>query len=318
MTAVQPLDARRARHADWAAAVAAVCFGASVVATRFVVAETQPVSLAFLRYFIGVVCLLPVALGVIRRTSVARRDRFAIAALGAMFFGIFPWTFSAALTHAPSSRVAIILATMPLVTLLVSRLRGYDHITAPKLVGQLLAFGGLWLALHPPGRTAIAAPDAWKGDLLAGLTALIGASFNVFSRPYLQRYPSLLVTALAMIAGVLFLAPLAALQGVFSHLPTFTPLGWAALVFLGTLGGAFSFGLWNWALERSTPSRVAVFITLNPITAVLLGALLLHEPITSRFVVGLAAILGGIVLASWRPRSTGPATTAAATASATD
>lgn len=58
MTDAHPHDARRARHADWAAAVAAVCFGASVVATRFVVAETQPVSLAFLRYCIGIVCLL--------------------------------------------------------------------------------------------------------------------------------------------------------------------------------------------------------------------------------------------------------------------
>lgn len=246
----------------------------------------------------------------IRRTSVPPRDLVAIALLGALFFGVFPWTFSAALTHTPSSRVAIILATMPLVTLLVSRLRGYDQITAPKIAGQLLAFAGLWLALHPAGAVVAAAPDAWKGDMLAGLTALIGASFNVFSRPYLKRYPSLLVTALAMVAGVLFLAPLAAMQGVFTHVPTFTPLGWAALLFLGTLGGAFSFGLWNWALERSTPSRVAVFITLNPITAVLLGALLLHEAITTRFVIGLAAVLGGILLASWRP----PVATATATA----
>lgn len=291
------------RHADLAAALAAVCFGASVVATRFVVGETQPLSLAFLRYCIGAACLLPVASGVLRRTVVARRDLLAIAVMGAIFFGLFPWTFSAALTHSPSSRVAIILATMPLVTLLVSRLRGYDTITLPKLAGQLLAFGGLWIALHPSGVATPAAPDAWKGDALAGLTALIGACFNVFSRPYLKRYPSLLVTALAMVAGVLFLAPLAAVQGVFSHAPHFTPAGWAALVFLGTLGGAFSFGLWNWALERSTPSRVAVFITLNPITAVMLGTLVLREPVTSRFVVGLAAVLAGILVASRRPRA---------------
>lgn len=288
------------RRADIAAATAAVCFGASVVATRFVVAQTQPLSLAFLRYCIGAACLLPIA-RTAARANITRADLLAIAALGALFFGVFPYTFSAALTHIPSSRTAIILATMPLVTMVVSRLRGYDQITLPKVSGQLLAFGGLWFALHSSNASATMAPDAWKGDLLAGATALIGAFFNVFSRPYLKRYPSLLVTSLAMIAGVLFLAPLAATQGVFSHVPAFTATGWMALLFLGTLGGAFSFGLWNWALERSTPSRVAVFITLNPITAVLLGSLLLQEPITSRFVIGFGAVLAGILLASWRP-----------------
>src|SRR5262245_26509610 len=122
-----------------AAIIATICFGTSVVATRFAVTQTQPVSLAFMRYTIGSACLLPVLYRVARRLP-PRGDLLAIALLGVMFFGVFPWSFSASLTHSPSSRVAVELATMPLLTLLISRLRGYDHITAPKLIGQLLAF----------------------------------------------------------------------------------------------------------------------------------------------------------------------------------
>jgi drug/metabolite transporter (DMT)-like permease len=70
------------------------------------------------------------------------------------------------------------------------------------------------------------------------------------------------------------------------------------VLFLGTLGGAVGFGLWTWALQRSTPSRVAVFLALNPITAIALGALLLGEPVTIRLLLGLAAVLAGIQLAS--------------------
>ena len=139
---------------------------------------------------------------------------------------------------------------------------------------------------------------------------LCGAIYNVFSRPYLKRYAPRQVTAWSMLAGTAVLAPLAASHGLFTTFPSFTPGGWLALAFLGTFGGAIGFSLWIWALERSTPSRVAVFIALNPVTATFLGSLLLHEPISARFLAGLACVLGGILLANWqRQRSIQPAQT---------
>ena len=229
-----------------------------------------------------------------------RCDLWAILALGAMFFGVFPWSFSAALSFIPSSRVAVELATMPLLTLLVSRMRGYDALTARALLGQLLAFVGLSFALRAPAAPGQSSADTWKGDVLIAVTAICGACYNVFSRPYLKRYAPMPVTALSMIAGVTFLAPIALANGVITTARAITPPVWLAIAFLGVVGGATGFFLWIWALERSTPSRVAVFFPLNPITALALGALLLHEHITGVFVFGLACVLAGIVLANWR------------------
>ena len=72
------------------------------------------------------------------------------------------------------------------------------------------------------------------------------------------------------------------------------------------LGGSvlhWHFWSWGWIfpvgsglLERTTPSRVAIFLSLNPLTAMLLGAALLNEPITPGFVIGLLAVLIGIVM----------------------
>ncbi|MGV3709307.1 MAG: DMT family transporter [Gemmatimonas sp.] len=284
-----------------AAAVASMCFGASVVATRFAVAETTPIMLAFLRYLIGSVVLLPVMWKVVR-AGMPTRDRIAIAALGMIFFGVFPWTFSASLTYSPSSRVAVVLATLPLVTLIVSRLRGYDRITPNKLIGQLLAFAGLIFALRPANAAAVdTSSNVWIGDLLAFTTTLCGAFYNVFSRPYLKQYPPIQVTTLSMYGGLLFLAVVAAFSGAFASAPTFSTTGWFALVFLGTMGGAFGFGMWIWALQRSTPSRVAVFIALNPMTAIALGVLLLNEPVTTSFLIGFALVVAGIVIANRGP-----------------
>ena len=285
-----------------AAVIATICFGTSVVATRFAVTQTQPVSLAFMRYTIGSLCLLPVLYRIAKRLP-PREDLLAVALLGVMFFGVFPWSFSAALTHSPSSRVAVELATMPLLTLIISRLRGYDRITAPKLTGQLLAFAGLVIALRPAAGGTSVGGSVWMGDLLTGVTALCGAAYNVFSRPYLKRYSPIEVTAMAMVAGTLFLAPIAAVNGFFTQRPAFTPAGWTAVLFLGTLGGAFGFALWSWALQRSTPSRVAVFIAINPLTAITLGVLLLNEPVTVQFLIGFVVVVAGIMLANWRPAS---------------
>lgn len=295
-------EQRAARSAAMAATVACICFGASVVATRFVVAQTAPVVLAFLRYVIATLCML----ALLRRSAfmpMVARDRWQVALLGVLFFGVFPWSFSASLTHLPAATVALVVATNPLVTLALSAVRGTERLSARALAGQLLALGGIILALPPIPQSNGAPLDAgmWIGYAEVATTVLCGAVYNVWSRPLLLKYPSAVVTGHAMMAGTLALAPLAIAQGLLVHTRTITPSGWGAVLFLGTLGGAVGFGLWGFALRRSTPSRVAVFLALNPITAIALGVLLLGEPLTMRLVLALLAVLGGIQLATRRP-----------------
>jgi drug/metabolite transporter (DMT)-like permease len=226
------------------------------------------------------------------------RDRGEVALLGVLFFGIFPWSFSASLTHLPATHVALVVATNPLVTLALSVLRGMERPSPQSIAGQLLAFAGLAIALPTLGGSSAMRADAWIGYLEVSITVLCGSVYNVWSRPLLMRYPSLAITGQAMAAGALSLAPLALLQGLTEHTQSISPTGWLAVLFLGTLGGAVGFGLWSFALRRSTPSKVAVFLALNPVTAIGLGVLLLHEPLTVRLLVGLVAVIAGIQLAT--------------------
>jgi drug/metabolite transporter (DMT)-like permease len=218
-----------------------------------------------------------------------------------LFFGVFPWSFSASLTHLPSATVALVVATNPLVTLGLSALRGTERLTGRALAGQLLALSGIALAL-PPGAARAASANAglWIGYAEVATTVLCGAVYNVWSRPLLLRYPSAVITGQAMAAGTVALAPLALAQGIAVHTRSLAPGGWLAVLFLGSLGGALGFGLWGYALQRSTPSKVAVFLALNPITAIALGVLLLGEPLTGRLVLALVAVLAGIQLATRR------------------
>jgi threonine/homoserine efflux transporter RhtA len=71
-----------------------------------------------------------------------------------------------------------------------------------------------------------------------------------------------------------------------------------AVIYLGLFGSALTFYLWAFALSRTTPTRVAISVTVNPITAALVGAVLLDEPIRWNLIVGLMAVALGIWIAT--------------------
>ena len=120
------------------------------------------------------------------------------------------------------------------------------------------------------------AAHQWVGELAVLASALCGAVCSVLYRPYLRKYPPVAVSALAMLSSVGFLALLAAAEGFFDAWPGFTTGGWLAILFIGASSG-IGYYLWLWALNHTTATKVTVFLALSPITAALLGAVLLAE-----------------------------------------
>ena len=266
-----------------------------MVATRVVVHQAGPASLALLRYAIGVCCLLPVVL-LSARVRFARRDLLPIALLGITQFGILIALLNVGLAHIPSARAALIFATLPLLTLLLSAALGRERLTATKSAGVLLTIVGVGLAL---GEKALQRGDAahvWIGELAVFASAVSGAVCSVLYRPYLRKYPTLPVSAFAMLASVAFLAILATGEGFFGALPRFTPRGWLAVLFIGVNSG-IGYYLWLWALNHAPATQVTVFLSLSPVTAAVLGSLLLSEPVSPGALIGLVGVAAGLVLA---------------------
>jgi drug/metabolite transporter (DMT)-like permease len=285
----------KALLANMAAAAAALSAGASVVATRVVVVESDPVAVAFYRYVIAGACLLPVLLATWPRERLPLAEVGKIALLGALFFAFFPWAFNAGLQHTTAARGAVGLATIPIQTLIVAALAGREAASMVKLASVGLAFAGVVTALGP---AALGGGAHLLGDGMMLIGAFSAALYSVFGRPVLARHGPLFVTALAMLFGVLALLPLAAAGGAVIW-PTFSREGWLAMIFLGTLGGALQFVLYTWALRWLPPSRVVIYLALNPVTAMLLAAIILDETVTVALVSGLALVLGGIAVANW-------------------
>jgi drug/metabolite transporter (DMT)-like permease len=278
-----------------AAMLSSAIGGTSIAATRYVIGHTDPLTLGALRFGIGFIGLLPLALLQSERWP-ARADWAYVIALGSLFFGLFPILFNASLIYTTAARGALALSTLPLLTMAVAALLQVEPLTPQKSFGVLIAMAGVALALlsgleHAPA-------GAWRGDLLMMAAALCMALYSVWSRPLIRRSGPTTFTTLAMATGACELIALSALSGGLLRVAQTDPAQWLAFAYVGLAGSALAFFLWSFALGRTSPTRVAVSVTVNPVMAALTGAWLLDEAVGWNVILGLAAVIVGIGLAT--------------------
>jgi drug/metabolite transporter (DMT)-like permease len=269
--------------------------GAAAVATRYLIASADPFTLAALRFGGGVLCLLPLAL-LLRVRWPGRGDWLPVAGLGLMFFAVFFVFYNLALAYTTVARGTLALSTLPLMTMVVGAALGIEALSARKTVGVLTAVLGVAAALA--SGLAAAPAGAWRGDLIMTGATLCMALYNVWSRPFIQRSSALGFLTAGMGVGAAALVLISAFSGDLARVGAFTPAQWLAALYLGAGGGALAFFLWVYALRHASPTRVANTMTVNPIVAGFLAAIVLGEPITLPLVVGLIAVFAGLWIAT--------------------
>jgi drug/metabolite transporter (DMT)-like permease len=270
-----------------------VLVGAGIVASRLALAEVPPLTLAMLRYAIGFACLLPFAWPL--RLRCGWRDGVGMALLGIGQFGVLIALMNFGLQRIGAAQGALIFSLFPLITLLLSAALGRERVTGSLLVGVLLSIAGVAIALAP--KLGAHTNGSWWGEAAVLAAAFVGATCSVLYRPYLKRYPTVPVSAFAMLASVLFLALTAVPELWPGRIATFSGTAWAATVFIGVSSGVGYF-LWLYALKNESPTRVTVFLALNPPTAALLGWALLGEPVHAAVAGGLLLVAVGLWLAT--------------------
>lgn len=154
-----------------AAATTGILVGAAIVATRFVIDQTTPTSLALWRYAIGCCCLLPPLLWS-TRVRFERRDLLPLSLLGITQFGVVVVLLNYALQFIPSTRVALLFATFPLLTMLLATAFGYERITWPKALGVLLTLAGVGLTLGEKSVQPGSLANGWLAELAVLASAL--------------------------------------------------------------------------------------------------------------------------------------------------
>ena len=186
--------------------------GAAIVATRFVIQESDPLSLAFLRNSIGVLCLLPFA-ATRPWPRIASRHLPMIALLGTLQFAVVVYLLNVSLEFIASAPSALLFTTFPLMTMVIATLIGREALTRAKTLGVCLTIVGVGAVLGTEAMSGFGGGGSLLGAIAALGAALAGALCSVFYAPYLRRYSALSLGVVAMFASVLALAAALFLQG---------------------------------------------------------------------------------------------------------
>ncbi|MGA4683681.1 EamA family transporter [Micromonospora sp. AB353] len=209
-------------------------------------------------------------------------------------------------TAVPSGVAALLVATVPLLVVLL-RTAGGDRPRPWTFLGVALGFAGLVLLVLPR--------DGVDGVPVAGALTVVAAAASWSVGSYLSgkiRMPAdpFVATVYEMVAGAAVLALVGVARGElrgFSFADV-TGRSWAAMAYLMVAGSLVAFTAYVWLLAHAPISLVSTYAYVNPVVAVILGALFVAEPITSQVLMGGAVIVVGVavVVSTERPRRSPP------------
>lgn len=287
--------------ADWGAlGLLSLIWGGSFFFGKVAIAEIPPLTMVFARVTIGAGALYLIARLAGVRLPLNRRllAEFALLALIANIipFGLIAWSQQ----HIPSGLSSILNAATPLFTVLVAQAFTRDEkFTAGKLVGVSLGFAGVAVMMGP------ALLGQLGGHNLAAQLAAIGATVSYgFASVYGRRFralPPLGVAMTQLAFSSLILLPVIAVLDAPWQLPVPSPKVLGALAGLGVLSTGIAYILYFRILARNGATNISLVTFLVPVSAIMLGALVLGEALEPREFAGFAIIALGLAAIDGRP-----------------
>jgi drug/metabolite transporter (DMT)-like permease len=282
-------------------------YGSAYVTMRPAIEAAGPITLAFLRLLIGFAMVAPAGLGA-RGAGAARVPSADHRTL--FWMGFVGFTLAMALAHwglawSTATNAALLVATEPVALIALAPIVLGERLTRREGSGTALALVGATVIVVNgiPGLTVSIAPH-WQGDVLLLLSGVCFAAYSLLGRPILARYPSITVTAWSFLWGAVTTAPLAAVEWHIVRRAPWTAASVAAVLYLGVVITGLGYLVWNWALERVSAARAAIYLNVQPLVGALLGVAWLGEPLSVFTVAGGALVVAGLWLAvAGRPAS---------------
>ena len=280
--------------AVFAALMAAqVAFGLFPVIGKVALASIPPLPFAFFRVA-GASLILLMLRGLRTRERVARRDLPRLMFLAVLGVSVNQIFFIEGLSMSTAINAALLMTTIPVMTLGIAILAGHEAASFRKVAGCALAFAG---AVSLVG---VARFD-WKGNLFLGdLLLLTNAAayslYLVLSRDLLKKYSAVTFIQITFLAGAVPVLAIAAAPIAKMDFRRVTSTAWACTAAVILLPSVLAYLFNAWALARTHASRVALFVALQPVVATGLAVLWLGERPTIGTAVSAALILSGLFL----------------------
>ncbi len=277
---------------------AVILWGGNWAAVRYAVQAMPHLVVVTIRSTLAAVVLL----AVLRFTRGKRLtlDNIKIFALLG-FVGIFGFNFLqfTGLKYTTAINGSLINGTIPIITILLSRIIIKERLSYIQLLGVIVSlFGVGWVIIN--GSWAIISSFRFNiGDIMMLLAATCWALYTIYGRRPTLEYSAIYVTAYATLFAALYFMPFGIIQ--YHSNPVYT-VSWemiAAIVYL-VIVAVIALAAWIKGVSILGPSRSSIFMNLVPIFTVFFASLFLGEMVTLHQVIGAVFVISGVFLTTER------------------
>ena len=277
-------------------------WGTTYLAIRISLESIPPLLMAAMRW-IGAGGLLILVLALRGERLPARREWPSLAVLGILLLGFGNGAVVWAEQTVPSGLTSVLVATSPFWMVGFDALMpDGDRLTVRRVLGLIVGFGGIVMLVWP--ELGVSGSGGFMGGVIAAQIACVGwAIGSSYSRKRGRGHASgenvLVTAAFQMLFGgiALLLVSVALREPARLAFTTRTTGALFYLTFVGAIGG---FSAYAYALKHLPVATVSLYSYVNPIIAVVLGALVLNETFNARMIVAALIVLLGSALVQKR------------------
>ena len=295
-----------ANREKWAAyaAWAAVCFfwGTTYLAIRVGLETMTPMLFAGLRFLIAGGVLFFV-MGRQRNARLPQgREWLHLAFVGLMLLGVGNGAVVWAEQWVPSGMASLLVATSPFWVVALEKFRkDGERVGVRGVVGMLVGFVGLGLLLAPQLFDASVSAYLLLGALAIQVGCVAWTAGSVYAKHRPVGVAPLMGAAVQMLIAGAVLTLVGTLLGEWGEM-RFSTRSAGALAYLVVFGSIVAYSAYTYALQKLPLSLVSTYSYINPVIAVLLGWLVLAEPLDWRVGAATAIILAGVALLKTSPK----------------
>lgn len=272
--------------------VLSVLWGGSFFFVGVALRELPPMTVVLARVALGAAFIYPVfkAQGGRLPTTLSGWKPFTVMGL---FNNIIPFSLIfAGQTHISSGLASVLNATTPLFTVMILGSFGDESLILRRIVGVLIGVAGVYLLRDP---SLIQTGSQTLGMFLCLGGAVSYGFAGLWGRRHFDNVPPLTTTTCQLISSTIIMAIIASAVDQPWHLPMPGVATWSALLGLAALSTALGYIVFFTILKRAGASNVMLVTLLMPVPAILLGVLVLGEPLSMREIAG-ALVIGASLL----------------------
>ncbi|QJB56181.1 EamA family transporter [Pseudodesulfovibrio sp. zrk46] len=277
--------------------VSMALWGGTWVAGRVLAQSMHPMTAAFLRFTVASLGLLIMCYRSQGGMPKIPRDKILpVIFLGATGVFTYSYFFFHGLQTTNAGRAALIVACIPVCISIISAIFFKEKFGPVRIIGALTSLIGVSVVIADGNPLALLSGGVSRGDFMILGCVASWTAYSLGGRAVMKSVPPLSAVAWSSIAGTVMLFPAALSEGLMADIMRARLIDWGCILYLGALATSLAYFWYYEAISIIGASRAGIFINTVPVFAVIMGFLLLGEPIHLTLITGGLMVVTGVYL----------------------